>query len=193
MCHDRGYMVSQGDLDMTLPEWKAKWGDRPDEDQPARNVLTFMVEHSEDEANRLFVFFPHRADVRQEDVQILFEKMQEGSAKNAILVVRGKVTLQAAKSIEIMEKEKQYVMQWFLEYELEVNLTQHNMVPEHRLLSAEEKKTMQERYSLSDDQISRIQLDDPIAKYYGAKVGQVFKIVRSSQTAGRYVSYRIVY
>lgn len=43
MCHDRGYLVTQDELDQTLDQFKATYGDRPSERRPARNDLTILV------------------------------------------------------------------------------------------------------------------------------------------------------
>lgn len=58
LCHDRGYLVTQDELDQTLDEFKSQFGDKPSEGRPRRADLTVLVAHNDDPTDQMFVFFP---------------------------------------------------------------------------------------------------------------------------------------
>lgn len=63
MCHDRGYLVTQEELDQTLENFKETFGDKPSERHPSRNELTVLVAHNDDPTDQMFVFFPEDSKI----------------------------------------------------------------------------------------------------------------------------------
>lgn len=50
--------MTQDELDQTLDEFKAQFGDKPSEGRPRRTDLTVLVAHNDDPTDQMFVFFP---------------------------------------------------------------------------------------------------------------------------------------
>lgn len=48
LCHDRGYLVTQDELDQTLDQFKEQFGDKPSERRPQRTDLIVLVAHNDD-------------------------------------------------------------------------------------------------------------------------------------------------
>ncbi|KAJ3099337.1 DNA-directed RNA polymerases II 24 kDa polypeptide (RNA polymerase II subunit 5) [Phlyctochytrium planicorne] len=185
MVADRGYIVSDHELSMSLDSFRAEHirGGVID-----RTSLTFLVEHKS-EHDQLLVFFTEDESVGIKPIKKICERMIQQSIMKAILVYQKTLTPSAHKVIQ--EMAPKYQIEIFLEAELLVNITQHVLVPKHVVLSKEEKATLLARYRLKETQLPRIQPGDPVARYYGLKRGQVVKITRPSETAGKYVTYRL--
>ncbi|KAK6179974.1 hypothetical protein SNE40_012211 [Patella caerulea] len=190
LCHDRGYLVTQDELDQTLDEFKTQFGDKPSERKPSRSDLIVLVAHNDDPTDQMFVFFPDEPKVGIKTIKTYCQRMQEENISRAIIVVQLGMTPSAKQSL--VEMAPKYILEQFIEAELLVNITEHMLVPEHVVMTAEEKAELLVRYKLKEAMIPRIQCGDPVARYFGLKRGQVVKIIRPSETAGRYVSYRLV-
>ncbi|XP_026405608.1 DNA-directed RNA polymerases II and IV subunit 5A-like [Papaver somniferum] len=185
MLNDRGYLVGDFEINETRAEFLAKFGDKL-----RREDLDIKKSKRNDNDDHIYVFFPNNPKVNIDTMKICIKRMQNDEVYKAIVVAQQNLTPVAKKFIT--EFSSKFHMEVFQEAELLVNISRHVLVPEHQLLTPEEKKTLLERYTLKETQLPRIQITDPIARYYGLKRGQVVKIIRPSETAGRYVTYRYV-
>ncbi len=155
-----------------------------------KEKLTIYATHKDDPDTQIFVFFPKEAKVGVKKIKEYAEKMKDAGVANAMLVVPTALTAFAKSALQDVFAPK-FMIEQFQEQELLVNITEHVLVPEHKVLSEDEKQTLLKRYRVKETQLPRIQLHDPIARYYGLQRGEVVRIVRPSQTAGRYVTYRL--
>jgi DNA-directed RNA polymerase subunit H len=74
---------------------------------------------------------------------------------------------------------------------MKIKPSDHELVPEHILLTEEEAKKVLEKYRISRAQLPKIKVSDPAAVEIGAKVGDIIKIIRKSPTAGEAVAFRL--
>lgn len=74
----------------------------------------------------------------------------------------------------------------------EFDITKHDMVPKHDLLSEKERDEVLKKFGITLRQLPRIVDSDPMVKILNAKIGDVVKITRKSETAGEAEYYRVV-
>jgi DNA-directed RNA polymerase subunit H (RpoH/RPB5) len=130
----------------------------------------------------------------------------------AIIITKVKLSSAFEDLIRCENERGQHIIEHFLEKELGFNITKHALVPQHEKLTPDQKKELLRRcaatveklgalvhcfkysvrYKLAESHLPRVHKSDPIARYFGMQKGDVFRIVRPSETAGRYVTYRIV-
>ncbi|XP_030371595.1 DNA-directed RNA polymerases I, II, and III subunit RPABC1-like [Scaptodrosophila lebanonensis] len=190
MVHDRGYLVSSNEKDQTLEEFSAEFGRYPvSEKKPLRSDLTMMVAHIDDPKDVILVYFSDDIKVGIKTIRDCVTRMNTADIFHAILIIRSRMTPTARMSLQELPR---YRMEYFTERELMYNITEHEMVPKHIALTEAEKSELLAHYKVKMSQLMRITTTDVVARYYGLKKGQVVKIIRSSETAGRYISYRAV-
>ena len=65
-----------------------------------------------------------------------------------------------------------------------INIQEHMLVPKHEIM------TDSADYDIEN--LPRIKVDDPVVKDIDAKENDILRITRESDTAGTFVTYRIV-
>ena len=193
MLMDRGYAVSEAERNETLDEFKAQFCDMSTGTVDAER-LTITKLKASDPTQKIMAFFP--ADDRRIGVGLvkrIYDTMTADNATASIIVLRAEITAFARSTVaRLSVTNEPRRIELFKEDDLLVNITKHQLVPQHILLSAEEKQRVLERYKLKESQLPRMTSNDPVAKYFGMTRGDVVKIIRKSETAGRYVTYRLV-
>ena len=74
----------------------------------------------------------------------------------------------------------------------EFDIQEHMLVPKQEIMTEEEisNEFSDADYDFKD--LPKIKVNDPVAESIGAEPGNILRITRESQTAGVFVTYRIV-
>jgi len=72
------------------------------------------------------------------------------------------------------------------------NITRHELVPDHVILTEKEKQQILTKYDIDPSQLPKMLTTDPVALSIGAKSGEIVKIIRESHTAKESTAYRLV-
>ncbi|CAM0138763.1 unnamed protein product [Umbelopsis sp. WA50703] len=140
LVNDRGYLVSQSELEMDLDTFKENFARTAEVD---RDQLTFLVQKKDDPADQLLVFFPKDKSVGVKPIRKYVERMLTQNIPKGIIIFQQTMTSSANKVIQGMSAK--YQLESFQEAELLVNITRHVLVPIHIVLSQEEKLTLLKR------------------------------------------------
>ncbi|TFY60032.1 hypothetical protein EVG20_g7574 [Dentipellis fragilis] len=186
---DRGFQVSDDEINMDLATFKSHYANNAG--SVDRNQLNFFTNSVHNPEDQIFVFFSDEKSVGVKTMRKLLGILEEKNINRGIIIFPGVMTSSARKVILAMQAR--FKLEEFAEADLLVNITHHKLVPRHEVLTQEQKRLLLEKYRLKETQLPRIQIADPIARYYGLRRGQVVKITRPSETAGRYASYRICF
>lgn len=116
----------------------------------------------------------------------LFKEMEETESQRGILVGGNRFTPAAKKYAKISRIE--LVEGNYASFDL----FEHDLVPTHVIAEQSEVDLVLNHYKIKKTQLPRIYLSDPAARVLGARIGQVIRIERQSETAGNTFYYRLV-
>lgn len=191
-CHeilrDRGYIIPDEDINLTMDAFKASHNH--EDAKYWRDQMTILASKKDDPADQIFVFFSDESRLGVKTIRSYMNRMDTLNISRALLICKGGVSAFVNQILVSIQPTK--IIEQFKESELMINITKHCLVPKHYILDEEQKETLLKRYKLKPTQLPRIEVNDAISRYYGLTKGQIVRIVRPSETAGRYVTYRCV-
>lgn len=130
-------------------------------------------------------------NVGKNDVKaIMDENMKPQNINHAILIL-DRVTLTPSAKTDILNMFPEIIVESFSVNDLLINITRHEKVPKHILLSEAEMQEILVKYKATKDKMPKIAFHDPVARYLGMLPGDMCKIERRSETAGKTPFYRV--
>lgn len=137
---------------------------------------------------KIVIYMSNRSRISEKDIDAIMEITQQNGGELSIVVV----SIPPSANILSVVKQKSDKFQLFHSGQLQFDITTHRKIPRHRLLNEDEKKAFSEKFHITkpEDQMPMIDSQDIMAKWIGAKPGDIVEIMRKSDTAGSTPYYR---
>jgi len=151
-----------------------------------KDAVSFVARMPRDKSNVLIWCIPSEGTVGVQHINQMKKAMKEEEVERGIIIASGRYT-QTAKTTAT-KKHIELIARIFPSF----NIFDHALVPKHEIMTQEEKQKLLDEYRVKPYQLPRIKASDPAAKAIGARPGDIVRIIRDSQTAGKYTAYRYV-
>jgi DNA-directed RNA polymerase I, II, and III subunit RPABC1 len=183
MLEDRGFEVSVEDKNMNYEDFTNRLEENAIELIATNRINPIKMAY--------VVFILDSKSFSKKDLVALKATIDEKYPKNemTVIIVQDKQTPQIAKELQ---NDEYKLYEIFSMKNLMFNITHHEIVPKHILLTQEEADQILKQYQTTRAQLPKLLTTDPVAKYYGMKAGDVCKIIRQSPMTGESYYYRIL-
>ena len=193
MLEDRGYNVDEY-KNYTVIEIDSMYKNTPTKVQ--KDLLPLDIICSKD-SQKIIIKYVFNSKIKASNIESLIEDMKEdGLIKDndsVLFILKDKISNEYLfdTQIDLIYNKLNIFIQVFWLDTLIINITHHELVPKHDIISNEEKMGLLSKYDINKlTQLPIIIKTDPIAKYLGMKRGDVCVIKRPSETSGVYIRYR---
>lgn len=185
MLKDRGYAVALSEINLSVQDFRAIYGQDPDVDR-----LRISFSHQSNPSKRILVVFCGPGIVKVNVIRsIISQIVNRDTLTGLILILQNQITNQAMKAVGLF----QFKVEMFQITDLLVNITKHVLKPKHQVLTDQEKEQLLKKYNIEEKQLPRMLKKDAIAQYYGLERGQVVKVTYSGEITESHVTYRCVW
>nr|XP_027193883.1 DNA-directed RNA polymerases I, II, and III subunit RPABC1-like [Dermatophagoides pteronyssinus] len=186
LLQDRGYIVSNEERNESYENFSKRFAEL----NYQRSAFSILGIHKDEPNSKIFVYFTDETKkIGVKPIKVLVDQMEERSINYTILIGQQPLTSFAVNTIKDLLPN--FHIEFFLESELLVNITKHELVPKHIKLNENEKEAILKQYKISDIHLPRICTTDAVARYLGLRRGDIVKIIRPSESAGKYITYRL--
>lgn len=149
------------------------------------SILNFIASKGE---QSIGVHFINEDKIAKKSLELLTNEYTAQGVGQIMLITTAKLN----PACKALLKSVKINLEHFLIEELQFNITKHHLVPKHRILEESEQKALLNKLRCDISNLPTILTSDPVCRFFGAKIGDVFEITRNSQTAGTAFYYRAV-
>ena len=172
MLHDRGYILKK-------KHCQNDWNPIICNKQGKAIVKKKISENDSNKYQKVYIFMADKK-LGIKDLRTTLLDVNKNSTNQIILILQQNLTSQAK---DLLSHSK-YYYEIFTFEEMSLNPTKHILVPKHELLTDKEAEEFKKNIK---EKIPSIKLNDRIARHFGAKIGDIFRIYRKKEKYFRMV------
>lgn len=143
-----------------------------------------------DQESKVEVMFCSVVKLTVSKLNEILHEMRKKEINHLILILQSQPTSSVRSVWASIAPQIQLEM--FHESELTYNPLKHILSPKYIVLDEKEKEEVLDHYKVLENNIPKQSTTDAVSRFLGLKAGTMCRVIRRSDTAGLYESYRIV-